>query len=202
MSSLSQYLQNRGFQIVEGHCQEVPGQVEDLIVLTSRPGIKVMEIGFNAGHSAEVFLKNNKDLTLVSFDLGCHDYGKCGKEYIDITYPNRHTLILGDSFVTIPEYLGNNKGNTFDVIFIDGGHSEVAALADLDNCFHLAHENTVVIMDDAIFSQEWQNMYGESEPKKAWMKRVNDQKVIEWKRREYSFAREMAWGVYNKNFSS
>jgi hypothetical protein len=33
-----------------------------------------LEIGFNAGHSAEVFLKNNKDLILTSFDLGEHNY--------------------------------------------------------------------------------------------------------------------------------
>ena len=36
-----------------------------VIQLSSKPNIRVMEIGFNAGHSAEIFLKNNKDLIFV-----------------------------------------------------------------------------------------------------------------------------------------
>jgi len=47
-----------------------------------------MEIGFNAGHSAEVFLKNNNELFLTSFDLGFHDYITAAKEYIELKYPN------------------------------------------------------------------------------------------------------------------
>ena len=44
-----------------------PAQVNDLIMLTNKPNISVMEIGFNC---AEIFLQNNKELTVTSFDLG------------------------------------------------------------------------------------------------------------------------------------
>jgi hypothetical protein len=33
-----------------------------------------MEIGFNGGHSAELFLKNNTDIHLTSFDVDVHSY--------------------------------------------------------------------------------------------------------------------------------
>ena len=137
--NIGDFLYLRGFGAFEGYSQQVKEQVEDLIKLTTNSHINVMEIGFNAGHSADVFLKNNPTLTLTSFDLGCHDYVRHGKEYIDITYPNRHTLILGDSTVTVPNYIADNQGKTFDVIFIDGGHDYEVAKADLENCMKLAH---------------------------------------------------------------
>jgi hypothetical protein len=92
--SITSFLNNSGFYCFEGYSQQVPEQVKDLIKLTNKPNINVMEIGFNAGHSAEVFLQNNECLTLTSFDLGGHDYVMTAKEYIDATYPNRHNLIL------------------------------------------------------------------------------------------------------------
>jgi predicted O-methyltransferase YrrM len=118
-----------------------------------------MEIGFNAGHSAELFLKNNKELTLTSFDLGEHNYVMAAREYIDFTYPNRYTLIFGDSRRTVPFYLQNNKDTKFDFIFIDGGHQYEIAKTDMENCFHLAHENTIVALDDTMFTSEWEEYY-------------------------------------------
>jgi len=67
--SITDFLNRRGFDQFEGYSQQCSQQVEDLINLTNKPHINIMEIGFNAGHSAEVFLQNNKDLTLTSFDL-------------------------------------------------------------------------------------------------------------------------------------
>lgn len=53
--NITLFLNSRGFSSFEGNSREVPTQVEDLIRLTSKPNIKVMEIGFNAGNSAELF---------------------------------------------------------------------------------------------------------------------------------------------------
>ena len=64
--NIATFLRNRGFNCFEGNCGDVPQQIEDLINLTNKPNINVMEIGFNAGHSAEVFLSNNKNLTFLA----------------------------------------------------------------------------------------------------------------------------------------
>jgi predicted O-methyltransferase YrrM len=193
--SLTTFLNSRGLNITEGYCAQVPEQVKDLINLTNKSNINVMEIGFNAGHSAEVFLENNKNLTLTSFDLGGHCYVTPGKEYIDATYPNRHKLILGDSRTTIPMYLENNKDTKFDIIFIDGGHDYEIAKADMENCFHLAHENTIIILDDTIFTEYWVQGWNIG-PTRTWIEHLEQNKIIELNRKEYSSGRGMTWGKY------
>jgi predicted O-methyltransferase YrrM len=155
-----------------------------------------MEIGFNAGHSAELFLKNNPHCTVTSFDI-CAHYRDVytAKEYIDVTYPNRHTLLLGDSTVTVPNYSNENINKKFDVVFIDGGHEYFTAKADLENCMNLAHKDTIVIVDDTIFTEEWIHFYNVG-PTKAWTEAIQNNKLIELGRREYSSGRGMSWGSY------
>jgi predicted O-methyltransferase YrrM len=192
---ITKFLNSRGFNLFEGYSQEIKQQVNDLIKLTNKPNINVMEIGFNAGHSAEIFLHFNKTLKLTSFDLGCHDYVLTAKEYIDSTYPNRHTLILGDSTVTIPKYYDDNKDLKFDVIFIDGGHDYEIAKSDIKNCFNLAHKNTIIILDDVIFKPEWVQEYTVG-PTKTWLENLNEKNIIEIERKEYQCGRGMTWGKY------
>jgi predicted O-methyltransferase YrrM len=193
--SITSFLNSRGFYSFEGYSQQVPQQVDDLINLTNKPNINIMEIGFNAGHSAEVFLQNNKDLTLTSFDLGGHNYVATAKEYIDITYPNRHTLILGDSRTTIPIYLQNNKDTKFDIIFIDGGHDYEISNADIENCFYFAHNDTIVALDDTMFTQGWEAGYTIG-PTRTWTEKLQQNKIIELNRKDYCNGRGMSWGKY------
>ena len=56
---ITEFLNSRGFYTFEGYSQQEPRQIKDLITLSSGSDIHVMEIGFNAGHSAEAFLQNN-----------------------------------------------------------------------------------------------------------------------------------------------
>ena len=193
--SITEFLASRGFNsLKEGYSQQIELQVKHLITLTKN-ALNVMEIGFNGGHSADVFLKNNKELTLTSFDLGCYDYVLHGKEYIDTTYPNRHRLILGDSTLTIPDFIDENPNTKFDVIFIDGGHEYEIAEQDIANCFHLAHENTIVIVDDTVFLKEWEKAWTIG-PTRAWIENVEQNKILEFKRKNYSAGRGMSWGKY------
>ena len=194
---ITSYLNRIGFNWFEGYSQQVKQQVKDLIELTNKPNLQVMEIGFNAGHSAEVFLKNNNTLILTSFDLGGHEYVKKAKEYIDNTFPDRHRLILGDSTETIPRFINENKNKNikFDVIFIDGGHSYDIALADFENCFHLAHKDTLIIVDDTIFTQDLVQIWTIG-PTKVWNEKLNQKKLIELDHKDYELGRGMAWGKY------
>lgn len=201
MSSLSlqEFLHQRGYTSFEGFSSQVPEQVEDLIRLTSQPNLRVMEIGFNAGHSANNFLENNPSLSLVSFDLGYHSYVAVGKEYIDCKFPGRHELILGDSTVSVPEFINQRPHEKFDVIFVDGGHSYEVAKQDMENCRKLAHESTIVILDDTYFSDltdmpRWASyVIG---PTRVWNEFVQDHKLAELGKRDYLPYRGMAWGKY------
>lgn len=195
--SITQFLNDCGFSFLsEGYSQQILQQVNDLILLINKTKINVMEIGFHAGHSAEIFLHNNKELTLTSFDLGQYTYVLAAKQYIDNTYPNRHTLIIGDSRMSVPKFYNDNKEIKFDVIFIDGGHQYEVAKADLDNCFRLAHKDTIVIMDDTIFRKDWEAEWTIG-PSKTWMEHVEENKIIELGRREYNIGRGMCWGKYS-----
>jgi predicted O-methyltransferase YrrM len=193
---ITTFLNNNGFYSFEGNSHEVPQQIEDLIKLTAKPIINAMEIGFNAGHSAEVFLKNNNELFLTSFDLGSHDYITTAKEYIDLTYPNRHKLILGDSRISIPKYLENKDNITnFDFIFIDGGHDYEIANKDMENCFYLAHKDTIVAIDDTIYTRGWKKKYTIG-PTKTWVEYLQENKIIELGKKDYCKGRGMSWGKY------
>jgi len=190
--NISEYLTNQGVYSFEGYSQQIPGQVEDLIRLSSEK-THIMEIGFNAGHSAEVFLKNNPTLTLTSFDLGVHEYVLKAKEYIDMMYPKRHTLLLGDSQVSVPRYIDANPGKTFDLIFIDGGHDYPIVNADIENCLRLSTKDTLILLDDTIHTS---GMYAEWTlgPTRAWLEHVNKGNITEINKVDYQHGRGMSWG--------
>jgi predicted O-methyltransferase YrrM len=194
--ALNKLLTQRGIILLEGYSQQVDGQVNDLIQLTSTPNINVMEIGFHAGHSAEVFLKNNPSLNLISFDIGHHPCVSVGKEYIDATYPDRHKLIVGDSLITVPTFIQNNPNKKFDVIFIDGGHSHSVATGDIQNCKKLAHKDTIVIMDDTIFTPKFVQAWNIG-PTQTWREHVNYGQVSQLATKDYDNGRGMSWGKYN-----
>jgi len=195
MSTLFDYHKLNKTKYMEGFTQEVPLQCESLKKIMNENRItQAMEIGFNAGHSADLFLKNNNNLQLVSFDLGQHKSVQTGKTYIDANYPNRHTLILGNSLVTIPEFIKKNDVK-FDLIFIDGGHDYNVAINDLYNCKNLAHSNTIVIMDDTVIKKESVRFYNIG-PMKAWSEAKSKNIVHELGSEEYEYGRGQSWGKY------
>lgn len=192
---LTTYINQKNIRISEGFTQQNPWQVDDLTLL-AKEAKQILEIGFNAGHSSELFLNLNSEITVVSFDLGIYDSVLVGKEYIDKKFPGRHTLILGDSTQTVPKYSQENPNMKFDFIFIDGGHEYSIAKADLDNCRVLADNNTIVAIDDTIFtSYDWMHFYNKG-PTKAWIEGINSGLVKQISSRDYISGRGMSWGKY------
>lgn len=190
--TLSDYLAQQGFHDLEGNSHQVPPQVHALYYL-SRPPVKtVMEIGFNAGHSSDTFLQH-PDVHVTSFDLGCHSYVPVAKAWMDKRYPGRHSLILGDSTITLPSTIESNPPTTFDLIFVDGGHDEVTARSDLEQSLRLAHPNTTIVMDDVVYTEGWQAEYT-TDPTRVWQEYIQQGRIQELGHYDYAPGRGMSWG--------
>jgi FkbM family methyltransferase len=215
------------YDIVEGGSYQIVHQVarlRELIYQTSPKSI--MEIGFNAGHSALLFLAITPPETkVVSFDLGEYAYVFAAKRYIDLVFPGRHTLVTGDSTTTVSKYeeqvahrMNNPKTAPplrFDFIFIDGGHQGDIPMKDIMNSKRLAAgAHTVVAIDDISRDQAHQAHYT-VEPTKAWNEMISAGVIIEEGYDDYyemnknvatmdenCRVRGMAWGYYNISCNS
>jgi len=108
---------------------------------------RILEIGFNAGHSACCFLNANPDAEMISFDICRHGTEQPAYEVLS-KYFNL-TLIEGDSTTTVPSYFAENNTSMFDFIFVDGGHSNDVPYLDILNTLPYLNNNGVVLIDDA-----------------------------------------------------
>ena len=104
---------------------------------------KILEIGFNAGHSALIMLLGNPDARITIIDTCQHPYTEACFGYLDSRFPGRLRLIKGDSTRVIEEL----KGEKFDLIHYDGG-KEKTIREDLLNSVNLVEEDHVLIIDD------------------------------------------------------
>jgi predicted O-methyltransferase YrrM len=180
-------------KMCEGHSQIFPVQVLSLYNLC-KGSKNIMEIGFNAGHSCEVFLTSSPNTRVTSFDLNMYPYTKVGVDYFTEYYPGRHEFIGGNSLQTVPLYAMTHRDKKFDLIFIDGGHDYNTALGDLHNCKQLADRDTVVVMDDVVgagLQQHWNEG-----PVRAWDYMVNKGYIIETGREVYMKGRGVVVGRY------
>jgi len=211
------------YNIIEGGSFQIEHQVTRLRELVGKCAPKsIMEIGFNAGHSALLFLAiTSPETKVVSFDLGEYAYVFAAKRYIDEVFPGRHTLVTGDSTVTIPKYeeqVAHRMKNPesapplrFDFIFIDGGHEKDIPLKDIFNSQRLASgPNTVVAIDDICRNQERHAHYT-IEPTNAWLQMIYSGIIKEDGYDDYydmmmrdntllepnCRVRGMAWGTYS-----
>lgn len=183
---------------MEGNSGNFPPQTNDFVKYARLPEvINILEIGFNAGHSAATFLSASSKVKVTSFDIGIHDYLKIGKKFIDRKFPNRHTLILGNSLETIPQYYKNNPEMKFDLLFIDGNHEYDFAIGDLNNCKLLAHKNSYVILDDTTYEERGQKMVRWTiGPTMAFKKMVSDNIIKQLDIRVYNRISGISVGKY------
>jgi len=131
----------------EGHTglPEFSASIECLKSAVQTGKLRIAEIGFNAGHSAETLLFNSsQDSTLHDFDICTHPYVADAKKIISEAFPGRFELICGDSATTVPTYVGDK----FDVVHVDGGHSYDRAYGDIMNMKKHSHASTRLVVDD------------------------------------------------------
>jgi len=113
----------------------------------------ICEIGFNAGHSAMLLLlaRNYSNLNFTIFDIGQHKYTKPSFNYIKSRFSNvNFEYIEGNSNITMPTWINDNKEliYKYDVVHVDGGHTEDCISNDMKNADLLVKKNGILIIDD------------------------------------------------------
>lgn len=127
---------------------------------------RICEIGFNAGHSTMLMLlgREKTPLDFTIFDIGHHVYTKPCVEYIQSKFQHvAFEYIEGNSIITMPKWISENKELTgvYDVVHVDGGHSEECISNDMKNTDILVKVNGIVIIDDtnSVFINKYVDIY-------------------------------------------
>ena len=140
----------RGFQILEGKLNFQKPFLKKF--LKEESWIKnILEIGFNAGHSADFMLSQRSDILVTSIDIAKHQYTVPCANFLSEKHSDRLKFMIGDSRYTLGEI--NDK---FDFIFIDGGHFGDIPRQDMINCKRLSHDKTIIMLDDYQTSHPYQ----------------------------------------------
>lgn len=104
----------------------------------------ILEIGFNAGHSALLLLESNPHVNYTGIDINMHEYTNKAVEIMKDNYSNRFRFISGDSTQILKSKIG-----FFDLIIIDGDHSISGVYSDFVNSLNQsARGRTIIIFDD------------------------------------------------------
>jgi hypothetical protein len=90
----------------------------------------VCEVGFNAGHSALLWLLTGAT-RVISFELGHHKYSHVAAQWISARFPGKLHLVMGDSSQTVPTFHTMFPHEKCDIVLVDGGHYFEPAWNDL-----------------------------------------------------------------------
>ncbi len=110
----------------------------------------IVEIGFNAGHSALLMLTANPSLLYRGVDIGSHPYVKPCSEYLKSQFGNKFDLTIDSSITVIPNIFDTYPELEDKVIgwVIDGSHEINFASEDLKNVVNLSKVVDTIVMDD------------------------------------------------------
>lgn len=137
-----------------GHTGQVTAEVTHLrkLFLGMEPRANVVcESGFNAGHSAVIWLEPPSTARLHSFDMGVEPYSETAQAFVQRLYPGRLTFHKGNSMQTMPKHAASVEADASppcDLWFIDGGHEARVPRSDMESAWRAARDGALVIADD------------------------------------------------------
>ena len=105
----------------------------------------VCEVGFNAGHSAAVWMLANPSLKLHTFDLFATRASVAALRHLQQRFPGRLFAHRGDSLSTLPSA---KLQPLCDLIHVDGRHSYLNVVADALHSLRIAVPSAVWLFDD------------------------------------------------------
>ena len=182
MTELRMFLRSRGYTSFEGSIYNQREQ-EQLLRSLIKGKSTGLEIGFNAGDSANIFLSENCDLT--SCDIFRHKYCYDAVNFLKTKYPDKLTIIKGDSTETLPQIK-----RKYDFIYVDGNHTYKIVKQDLKNIVPLCHKDTLIIIDDYVVNPELIRGYNEGVIQGV----AEFEEFVPTDCREFGIGRGLIWG--------
>jgi predicted O-methyltransferase YrrM len=158
-SIITQYISS---DVFEGNCFYYHNSLQEFSELYTKQlnlfwcgkqATRICEIGFNAGHSSMLLLlgRNQDPLQLTVFDIGQHRYTAPCFDYIKQSFSHvQFEYVEGDSTIAMPEWINANseRKSTYDLVHVDGGHSEYCASNDMKNADILLKIDGIMVIDD------------------------------------------------------
>lgn len=144
---------------------------------------RYLEIGVRRGRSACAVASRAPACDMALFDMWIENYAGMANpgpdfvrsELAKVGHRGDARFIDGDSHRTLPRYFGDNRGVAFDLITVDGDHSDAGATQDLRDVLpHLAIGGAVVF-DDVChpthpgLRQVWQQVVAADPRFTTWM---------------------------------
>ncbi|RYD63964.1 MAG: class I SAM-dependent methyltransferase [Verrucomicrobiaceae bacterium] len=108
----------------------------------------VLEIGFNAGHSAALMLCANPALKYYGIDIAEHRYTPVCAQILADFFPDRFEFYPGDSTKVYP--IEAERFVECDLVHVDGGHTLPLFRADMTNALELPYtaKDRHILVDD------------------------------------------------------
>jgi len=139
-----------------GYATSATAQAAQYAALVASPDVAtICETGFNAGHSALLFLQANPHAQLISFDLDELPVTNVVEKWMKEKFPNRFEFVKGDSVHTVPQYFSEHRDVHCDFVSVDGGRSAFEVAADISNFAASSRSGAVIAVDDTPCSAEF-----------------------------------------------
>jgi hypothetical protein len=115
-----------------------------------------LEIGVRRGRSMAMVVHESPACDIAGFDMWIQDYGGMenpGPDFVRAEMGRAgHTgvleLVVGNSHDTVPRYLAERPDAYFDLVTVDGDHSESGAEADLRTVMPRVKRGGALVFDD------------------------------------------------------
>lgn len=131
------------------------------VILASAKLVKptsYLEIGVRRGRSMAMVAASNPDCSILGADIWVENYANMsnpGPDFVNnemkkIGYHSQVEFLNGDSHATIPVYLHEHPEVFFDMITVDGDHSEKGAILDIMTVIPRLKIGGVIIFDGIV----------------------------------------------------
>ena len=104
---------------------------------------RILEVGFNAGHSSLMWLTKTK-ANVTSIDIRYTDTVRIASDFVKSKFPERFNFIHCDS----REVYEQIKDQQFDMVIVDGGHGTDICLSDCNLALKLGAK--YLLIDDVL----------------------------------------------------